>query len=344
MHADMHWIARDPERRSDPGRVLPGARSLLLVALDYDTGDPTCVDRRRGRISRYAWGEEYHRVVGERLETLERRARQIVPGAGIRRYVDTGPVLEKAWAERAGLGWIGKHTNLIHPRAGSWFFLGALMLDVDLGPATSHPDRCGSCTACIDACPTGAIVAPYVLDARLCIAYLTIENRGPIPRNLRAAIGNRVFGCDDCQDVCPWNRHAARSRLAAHFAPRDGLRTPSLRALLSLDAAGFRERFRDSPIARARWPGFLRNVAVALGNSSDRRAIPDLIRALSHPEPLVRGHAAWALERVAGESARRPLEDRLEREADELVREEIEVALESLSALRDTDDGASTPC
>ena len=330
MHGTMEWMARNADRRSDPTLVVPGARSVVVVAMNYHTDDDATRAPRQACISRYAWGSEYHRVLGERLSRLLDEIRAAVPGVEGRWYVDTGPVMEKAWAERAGLGWIGKHTNLIHRDLGSWIFLGAIVVDVELSNGREHRDYCGTCTACIDVCPTEAIVAPYVLDARRCISYLTIENRGPIPTEFRRPLGNRVFGCDDCQDVCPWNRFAQQAREAASFAPRDENRAPDLVSLLRLDEDGFRQRFRDSPIRRAKRAGFLRNVAVALGNSGDRAAVGPLLRALDDSEPLVRGHAAWALGELGGTDALTGLRDRREEEADPWVRGEIDAAIEAL--------------
>ncbi|MFQ5742170.1 MAG: tRNA epoxyqueuosine(34) reductase QueG [Acidobacteriota bacterium] len=327
MHGSMGWMARDRERREDPAKVVAGARSVIVVAMNYFTPETSSDDRQAGRISRYAWGNEYHRVLGERLEKLHHRVLELLPTAVGRWYVDTGPVLEKAWAEHAGLGWIGKHTNLIVRDLSSWIFLGALILDQPLEYGAPHPDFCGTCNRCIEICPTRAIVAPYLLDARRCIAYLTIENHGPIPRQFRRQIGNHIFGCDDCQDVCPWNRFAKRSRAAKDFAVRPENRAPRLTSLLALSDEQFRHRFRDSPVRRAKRSGFVRNVAVALGNSGDRAAVPPLVEALDDPEPLVRGHVAWALGELGGERARSALAARLPDEKDPWVGEEIEAAL-----------------
>lgn len=307
MHGSMEWLARNPDRRADPRRVVDGARTVLVATRSYWTGDPIALEPDRARISRYAWGDEYHDVLGAGIRNLYHRIEELIPGVRGRYYVDTGPVMEKAWAEAAGLGWIGKHTNLISVGEGSWFFLAAIILDVALPPDRPARDHCGTCTACIDVCPTAAIIAPYVLDARRCISYLTIENRGPIPRELRPAMGNHVFGCDDCQDVCPWNRFARESAAARAFAPRSGLAAPALVELLALDAQEFARTFRGSPVKRARRRGLLRNVAVALGNSGDPAAVPALVRALADEEALVRGHSAWALGRLGGEAARASL-------------------------------------
>ena len=327
MHGSMAWMARDPERRTDPRRVVAGAKSVVVVAMNYHTDDEASHDPRTACISRYAWGDEYHRVLGERLETLVEGLEKLIPGLQGRWYVDTGPVMEKAWAERAGLGWIGKHTNVIHRDLGSWIFLGAVITDVALQASRAHRDYCGTCSACIDVCPTDAIVAPYVLDARRCISYLTIENRGPIPVEYRAAMGNRVFGCDDCQDVCPWNRFAQMSAQAQSFAPRDHARAPALIELLHLDDDEFRSRFRDSPVLRAKRSGFIRNVAVALGNSGDISAVDALVDSLGDKDALVRGHVAWALGKLGGRPAIDGLRSRLATEEDESVRYEIEQAL-----------------
>lgn len=328
MHGSMHWMACDPERRADPRRVLEDARSVIVVALNYYTDYSVAKKPDLAAISRYAWGREYHVVVGELLEALVQRVNHWIPNCSSRWYVDTGPVLEKAWAEHAGIGWIGKHTNLITQERGSWLFLGALLVDVPFAAASPHVDRCGTCERCIGACPTGAIVAPYVLDARRCISYLTIENRGPIPEEFRRPMGNRVFGCDDCQDVCPWNRFARPSGLPAEFSPRGGLDAVRLEELLGFSDVEFKQRFRGSPVLRAKRSGLARNVAVALGNSRDPAAVPALRRALGDEEPLVRSHAAWALGEITSEEATAALEICLGSEQHE------EVVAEASRALR----------
>lgn len=327
MHGSMRWMERSADRRVDPSLVVPEAKSVLVVTRSYWTGEEACTDASCARISRYAWGAEYHDVLGVALGELYERIREIDPGVVGRYYIDTGPVLEKAWAELAGLGWIGKHSNLISAGVGSWFFLGAVVLDCELVYGEPVHDQCGSCTACIDLCPTKAIVAPYVVDARRCISYLTIENRGPIPRELRTDVGNRIFGCDECQDVCPWNRFARLGVAAAAFAARDDLRAPDLVELLELDEDGFRMRFRGSPVKRARYQGFLRNVAVALGNSDHPRAVSALTSRLQHESALVRGHCAWALGRFDDAAAGAALRARHPHESDAWVLEEIEAAL-----------------
>lgn len=340
MHGSMSWMARNVERRSDPRAVVPGARSVVIVAMNYHTEAPSTHAADEACISRYAWGDEYHRVLGDRLEALFAALQETFPGADGRWYVDTGPVMEKAWAERAGLGWIGKHTNVINRDLGSWIFLGALILDLELVAGRRHGDYCGTCTACIEACPTEAIVAPYVLDARRCISYLTIENRGPIPVEYRADIGNRVFGCDDCQDVCPWNRFAHKGARAKAFAPRPGSAAPKLVELMRMDGAEFRRRFRDSPVLRAKHRGFLRNVAVALGNSRDQAAVPTLIDHLDGEEPLVRGHVAWALGRIGGDAALTALRRRRGDEEDATVVQEIDDALSAAAGHAGPDSSA----
>ncbi len=319
----MDWLARDPERRADPRRWFPEARTVVALATNYWSPDPAPEDPATGRISRYAWGEDYHEVVKERLYRLADAIREHFPGVGTRVAVDTAAVLEKPLAEAAGLGWVGKNTCSIREGEGSWFFLGEIALDVDLPEAEPAVDRCGTCRRCLDVCPTRAIVEPYVLDARRCISYLTIEHRGPIDRELRALFGNRIFGCDDCQDVCPWNVFAAPSP-HPEFRPRDGNLAPLLAELLALDEEGFRRRFKGSPVKRARRDGFVRNVAIAIGNSGDPSLVEPLVRAAADPSPLVRGHVAWALGRLGAHDA---LRGRAEVEVDSWVREEVEAAL-----------------
>jgi epoxyqueuosine reductase len=305
FHGDMGWLAseRHRERRADPNRVLPGVRAVIAVAMCHTPGGDDARDARLGRIAKYAAGEDYHRVMREPLRALERFVRAELPGASVLGYADTGAILERGWAERAGLGWAGKHSGLIAPRLGSYFLLGELLVDRPLdADAPFARDHCGTCSRCIDACPTGAIVAPHRVDARRCISYLTIELRGPIPRELRALVGEWIFGCDVCQDVCPWNRFAPPAR-AARLHARN-LAGWSLERFLELDDAAFQELFATSPIRRTRRAGFVRNVCVALGNRGDAAAAPALARTLAgDPEPLVRGHAAWALAEIARKHA-----------------------------------------
>jgi len=294
---EMGYMARDPDRRADPARYDPGAKSVVCVAQNYYTGPRPPPRPSEAVVSRYAWGRDYHDVLGERLGKL--RDFIVSRGARARVCVDTSAVLEKLWARAAGIGWQGKHTNLISKELSSWFFLGEILVDAELEPdAPFDEDHCGTCTMCIDVCPTRAIVAPYVLDARKCISYLTIEHRGPIPRELRPLMGNLVFGCDLCLDVCPWNKFAQVTRDPA-FQPRPDLSAPRLVEFLGMTNAEFRARFKGSPILRAKRGGFLRNVCVALGNSGDASAIAALEeKGLTDADPLVREHAEWAIGRL----------------------------------------------
>jgi epoxyqueuosine reductase len=317
----MAYLERTRDKRVDPDRVLPGVRSVVACALSYyqgpaATGPPG--------VARYAWGDDYHAVMEPRLRALAAAIARLAPGSATRAYVDTGPLLERDLAARAGLGWIGKNTMLLHPELGSFFFIGIVLTTAELEPDAPMADRCGSCTRCLDACPTDAFVAPYVLDAQRCIAYLTIEHRGPIPADLRPGIGTWVFGCDVCQDVCPWNRRAAVTRDGAAFEARAH---PPLTTLLTLDETAYRERFRGSPLKRARREGLARNAAVALGNGGAADAVAAVGEALSHVDPTVRGHAAWALGQLGGAEASATLSSATTREADAGVRLELEHAL-----------------
>lgn len=288
-HGEMEWLARGIARRLDPQLVLPGARSLIGLGVAYPP--PGQTDSRG--IAAYAHGADYHRIIEPRLRTLTAWL-QSQAGAAARGYVDTGPIIERDAAARAGIGWIGKSTMLISRELGTWFFLAAIITDAPLPPDAPATDRCGRCTRCIDACPTGAITAPYQLDPRLCIAYLTIEHRGPIPVHLRPAIGHRIFGCDDCLAACPWNRFARASGESALIARP----LPPLPHLLTLTREDFDALFAGSPIRRARWEGFLRNVCVALGNTGLPSDIPALESiAASAPQPVPE-HATWAIERI----------------------------------------------
>jgi epoxyqueuosine reductase len=330
-HGEMAWMARAAERRTDASLSLGGALTLVCCGLNYYPGAPVEAPAGFGVISSYARGEDYHRVLEEKLKDVAAfiEARASVP---TRIYVDTGPILEKSYAAAAGLGWLGKHSNLLSREGSSWFFLGEILVPISLAPSPAvEPERnhCGTCTRCIEACPTGAIVEPGVVDSRLCISYLTIELRGFIPRELRSSIGNRIYGCDDCQDVCPWNRFAVKSEEAAFFL-KEPLASMDLVGILRMSREEFLEATRGSAIRRARYAGFLRNAATALGNARDRRAVPALVEALRHEEALVRGHAAWALGVIGDSRARAPLEARLEDESEPQVTEEIEWALSEL--------------
>ena len=294
------WLKRHEPLRGDPQSLLAGARSVIMLATDYsavapgDAAEP--VEQGRGRVSRYAWGDDYHDLLRTRVNTLAAWLREQVPGCATRGVVDSAPLAEREFGWLAGLGWFGKNTMLIHPAAGSFFFLTGLLTDLEL--PVDEPivvDHCGTCTACLDACPTGALPAPRVLDARKCISALTIEDHGPIADDLRAGLGDWVFGCDICQDVCPWNRHAPMTDEPA-FQPRGGEATLSLAELLTLDEAGFRQRFNAAPILRAKRVGLARSAAIALGNRPDPAAAAALEQALRDPEQVVRDAAAWAVE------------------------------------------------
>ena len=290
---EMGWMQRGEEKRCDPALVLPGARSVVVLAMNYWQGDDGA--RPAGRIARYAWGDDYHDVVLERLRKLGDFLAEF--GGEQKCYVDTGPILERDFAAEAGLGWHGKSTMLVDRELGTWFFLGEILTTLELPADSPQPARCGSCTRCITACPTGAITDAHRLDARRCISYLTIELKGSIPLEFRPLIGNRIYGCDTCLDVCPWNRFAAASR-QTEFAARPATATMQLRDFLALDDEQFRSLFRGSPIKRIKRRGLLRNVCVALGNTGTAEDLPALARAASDPEPLIAEHAAWAIDRI----------------------------------------------
>jgi len=297
---EMDYLARQESKRGDLQSVLPGARSVVVVALNYHTKDEIdAKDALRGTVARYARFDDYHKAIWERLNQLLTFIQEQSPGAAGKVYCDTGPITERDLAMRSGIGWIGKHTNLISRQLGNWFFLGEILLDIALRVDEPSKTHCGTCTRCIPACPTGAILAPYVLDSRRCVSYLTIELKGSIPEDLRPLIGNRIYGCDDCLAACPWNKFAVVSADPA-VQPRADLTAPDLIELLGLDEESFRRRFQDSPIRRTKRRGLLRNVCVALGNLGDPCALPALTKALSDPEPLIREHAAWAIEKLKG--------------------------------------------
>ncbi len=325
----LPWYSEARVRRGcHPERILPEARSIIAVGVGYATEEPQPPSdgRPRGRVSRYAWGRDYHRVLEKRMKALVREL-QPLGGGRAKFYVDYGPTPDRAVAARAGLGWYGKNTNLLTTARGSWMFLGEVLTDLDLEPDRPLKKSCGRCTTCIPACPTGAIVAPYVIDNTKCISYHTIENRGTIPTELRPLIGDWVFGCDICQDVCPVNGQA---RLAGdqEFRARslDHAR-PDLVGILDMTEAEFQERYRASPIRRATYAGLQRNACVALGNSGSFEAVPALARALTRAAPLVRGHAAWALGRIGGREAHEALRTALGSEAEPDVVEELRAAL-----------------
>jgi epoxyqueuosine reductase len=317
----MDWMATTAERRGDPGALMPEVRSVIMLGLNYDSGgDPLAIlkARKRGAISVYAQGDDYHEIIKPKLKTL---ARWLVANAGgdVKVFVDTAALMEKPLAMAAGLGWQGKHTNLVSREFGSWLFLGAILTTLDLPADAPEPDHCGTCRSCLDICPTAAFPAPYRLDARRCISYLTIEHKGPIPRDLRHAMGNRIYGCDDCLAVCPWNKFAQAGR-EAKLAARGTLRAPHLADLARLDDAGFRALFAKSPVKRTGRDRFIRNVLIAIGNSGDASLAREAERLLDDPSPLVRGAAVWALgqldrERLAGLAPHR-------RETDPTVEEE----------------------
>jgi epoxyqueuosine reductase len=300
-HGEMSWLAtaRNRARRADPARILPGIRAIVCVAMCHEPEADAARDERLGRIARYAAGEDYHRVMRDLLGTLARFIVETLPGARALWYADTGAILERGWAERAGLGWNAKHSGLISPTLGSWLLLGEVLVDRELEPdAPFDRDHCGTCTRCLEACPTGAIVAPGQVDARRCISYLTIEHPGPIEPALRPLMGDWIFGCDLCQEVCPWNRLAPPPCVACLRAL--SFESWTLERFLTLDEPGFRALFAASAIRRSGRGRFLRNVCVALGNRGQTTAAPALARARdADPDPLVREHAAWALEEIA---------------------------------------------
>jgi len=296
-HGSMAWLAKEPARRVDPREVLPGCRSVISVALNYLPPETTHPLREgaRGKFARYAHGDDYHGIMEARLHDLAAEVEAL--GGTHRYYVDTGPVLERDWASAAGLGWNGKSTVQIHRRLGTWFFLGEILTTLVIAPDAASRDHCGNCTRCMVACPTHAITAPHRMDARRCLSYLTIEHKGSIPEEFRRALGDRIYGCDDCLEVCPWNRFAVASREQA-FAARPFVHGWLLREFLELNDAGFRELFRWSPVKRIGRPAFLRNVCVALGNVGRHDDLPALRRAAQDPDPLIAEHANWALAEV----------------------------------------------
>jgi epoxyqueuosine reductase len=298
-HGEMIYMERGQDKRCDPQKVLPGARSIVLVAMNYFQGEQVRRSSQpvgaTGRIARYAWGDDYHDLIANKLDKIDEFLRSF--GGQQKCYVDTGPVLERDYAAQAGVGWHGKSTMLINQQLGTWFFLGEVLTTLELPPDAPVPDRCGTCERCIKACPTGAITAPHRLDARRCISYLTIELKGSIPLELRPLIGDRIFGCDDCLDACPWNRFAQVSREAT-FSARPSTAGKPLRDYLTLSDDEFRVVFRNSPIKRIKRRGFLRNVCVALGNVGNSSDLPALERATADSELLIAEHAKWAIHQI----------------------------------------------
>jgi epoxyqueuosine reductase len=327
-HGEMDWLAARPERRTDPRALWANVRSVIMLGVNYGPDEnPLAIleNRTRGAISVYARGDDYHDLIKKRLKAL---ARWLVAASGceVKVFVDTAAVMEKPLAQAAGLGWQGKHTNLVSREFGSWLFLGAIFTTLDLPHDAPDIDHCGSCRACLDICPTAAFPAPYKLDARRCISYLTIENKSPIPHEFRKAIGNRIYGCDDCLAVCPWNKFAQQGR-EIKLAARDELRAPALADLAALDDAAFRARFTKSPVKRIGRDRFVRNVLIAIGNSNDRTLAVTAERSLDDECPLVRGAAVWALSQLLGReefSARAA--KALNAEPDETVRAEWRLA------------------
>jgi epoxyqueuosine reductase len=297
----MDWLLRTRDKRLNPGLLLPNVKTVIMLAAGYSAGGtPAKPPLLSGKVARYARHDDYHETLGGALNSLAEDLKRI-KDQEIRWFVDSGPVLERDWAQQAGLGFIGKHTNLICRGAGNWVFLAAILTTLEIQPDAPERNRCGSCVRCIQACPTCAITAPFRLDARLCISYLTIENKGAIPAELRPAIGDRVFGCDDCLAACPWNRFAREHQLMkAHV--RSDLSAPDLLEWLSLDKDQFNARFKDTALHRLKWPRFRRNICVVLGNTGDATALPALEKAAAAGDPMVAEHARWAVERIRARS------------------------------------------
>ena len=332
-HGDMDWMASTAERRGDPRALMPEVRSVIMLGMNYSPDiDPLAVlqQRDRGAISVYAQGDDYHEVIKPRLKTL---ARWLVARAGgdVKVFVDTAALMEKPLAAAAGLGWQGKHTNLVSRQFGSWLFLGAILTTVELPSDAAESDHCGTCRSCLDICPTAAFPAPYRLDARRCISYLTIEHKGPIPREFRRAMGNRIYGCDDCLAVCPWNKFAQAGR-EAKLAARAALRAPSLADLARLDDAAFRTMFAKSPVKRTGRDRFVRNVLIAIGNSGEAALARGAERLIDDTSPLVRGAAVWALGQLDRERLASLATSLLAFEADPDVRDEWTAAIEPKAA------------
>lgn len=322
--AEMDYLAAGADKRCDPSLVLPSVRSIISLGIRYAPAPPPPVRWReelRGRIAAYARGRDYHDVLRKRLKRFTAALRERFPMIEHRSYVDSGPILERDWAAQAGIGWFGKNTNLLHRQHGSWFFLAEVLTSIDLEPSPPGPEHCGTCVTCLDRCPTGALLPGYRLDARRCISYWTIEHRGMLPVDIRSELDCWIFGCDVCQEVCPWNEKMRPPEV-------DAFLTPFLPDLLALDEAGFRDRFRGSAVRRTKREGLLRNVAVVLGNSGNPAAVAPLAMSLRSDEsPVVRAHAAWALGALGIPAAKRAL-DATRRDPDPRVRTEVEAALE----------------
>jgi epoxyqueuosine reductase len=323
---EMHYLADRAAARRHPRHVLEGVRGILMLAVNYRTDEPAAAGPGQAVISRYAWATDYHDLIRQRLHRLADHHRRLVPDARVRGVVDTAPLLERDFAELAGLGWIGKNTSLISERFGSWMFLAALLSSEELAYDEPQPhDGCGSCRACLDACPTGALVEPYRCDARRCVSYLTVELHGPIPHGLREGVGNRLFGCDACQQVCPWNDQTPVT-VESGLRPEPGMNPVDLAGLMSLDEAAFRARFHHTPLWRPKLPGILRNAAVVLGNCPHPPALPALAESLDHQEPQVRAACAAALRHYPASATGETIQNRLAVETDPVVRRELDAA------------------
>ena len=331
----MGYLERHLPLKEDPRTLLKETKSVISLAMNYYTVDPSkdlSEDPSRGQISRYAWGDDYHDVIRDRLQQLVDYIKtQAESELKSRVFVDSGPILEREYAQNAGLGWIGKNTNLINWQKGSWYFLAEILISLEL-EYNNQPVRgsCGTCTKCIEACPTDAILEPNVLDSRLCISYLTIELKDSIPKELRPQMGNLIFGCDICQEVCPWNSKAVPTSEPT-FHPRNDNLAPELLSLMDITQSDFSKKYKGSPIKRTKWKGFLRNVIVAIGNWGSPTAVPALKKALINDEPMIRGHAAWALGQIGGENATIALKNQLENEIAPEVITEIKDALHFIS-------------
>jgi epoxyqueuosine reductase len=330
---EMHYLSERKEAYSHPRFVLDGVRSILMLGLSYRTADPAPLAAGQGRVARYAWGAaDYHDVIRQRLHELADYLRELVPSAATRGVVDTAPLLEREFAQLAGLGWIGKNTLTLSREAGSYFFLAALLTDQELAYDAPHEsDHCGTCTACLDACPTNAFPQPYVLDASRCISYLTIELKDQMPAELRYGVGDWLFGCDVCQEVCPWNRFAPVSS-EVEFAPLETMNPVALCDLFGLTEEEFRRCFRKTPLWRPHRRGLLRNAAIVLGNQRAANAVGPLSQGLNDAESVVRGACAWALGRIGANTARHALIQRRNLESDDSVKAEIAAALDAVDA------------